>query len=157
MNTCKTCRHPKVDQVNTLLTSGIPLRSIANQYDNLSIGTLKRHKDACIEALFDEIRAQKREGLLDAVDEVRQEIVDVKAIFIDNPNVRIGLIGKMLDVITQEAKLTGAYIKEQINPTDEATLARVLTQRLTEKGFSPDEARQIAQSEYKIQDLGEAG
>jgi len=87
------------------------------KYKGLSLGGLDRHQK-CIEALFAEVREQKRAGLLASVDEVKTEIVQLKADFPDNPNVRLGIVGKMLDTIEKEAKLTGAYIKDAANPAD---------------------------------------
>lgn len=146
--TCKTCQHPKIDAINYDLTHNITVRNIMAKYKGLSLGGLDRHTD-CIKELFDEVRAAKRAGLLASVDEVRAEIDAVRAEFVDNPNVRVGLIGKMLDAIEKEAKLTGAYIKDAPNPADAKAMAEKYADELVKRfNYTPEQAREIAAMEY---------
>ena len=118
-NTCKTCKRDDVNEINKSLVNQIPLWKIVARFDGLSLGGLHRHKDICIERLFAEVREQRRAGLLQSVDEVKREIVQLQFDFPENPNVRLGVVGRMLEVIDKEAKLTGAYTKERDNPVND--------------------------------------
>lgn len=156
MNTCRTCKRPDVDEINKLLSQNKPLRYIVDTF-GIPNGSAQRHKENCFRPQFAQAIIEKRGGLLADVDAIKQKIDELNADFPKNPTTRNAVVQRWIDVLDREARLTGAFVKDQTNPTDEAELARILTQRLTEKGFSPEEARQIAQAEYKVQELGEAG
>lgn len=115
-NTCKTCLNPQISEINTMLVNEIPARKILNKIKGVTVGSLQRHKENCIRSLFAPVIEQRRASLLARVDEIYNEIIEVRAAFLDNPNVRLGILGKMRDAIDLEAKLTGAYLKEQENP-----------------------------------------
>lgn len=149
-NTCKTCRRDDIDEINDLLAKEVPLRNIVGTRKNITTTALHRHKNTCLVELFAEIRHVKREGLLAKVDAVESEIEAVKAEFGDNPTVRVGLIGKMLDAIEKEAKLTGAYIKDAPNPADNLTIARQVVEGAVAKGFDRDEAIRRAAADYGV-------
>lgn len=65
---------------------------------------------------IEERQDRQRKALLERVDDMHAEIDEVKAAFPDNPNVRLGIIGKIRDAADLEAKLTGAYIAPKDNP-----------------------------------------
>jgi len=140
-NTCKTCRHENAEQINIMLADGQPLRKIMDRFKGLSTGGLQRHKEGCLRELFDEVREQKRIGLLADVDEVKREIQLAKMEFADNGQIRVQLIGKRLDAIEKEAKLTGAYQQDRKNDAD---IDRVVeAYRLWEEWYgNPDEEKQ---------------
>jgi len=146
---CKTCQRPDIDAINRDLTNDVTVRNIMAKYKGLSLGGIDRHKH-CIEELFAEVRNQKRAGLLSSVDEVRQEIIEVKAEFPDNPNVRLGLIGKMLDVIDKEAKLTGAYIDAKKNPADVTIYVETIRKWQADRGKTNAQAIEKA-TEIELQ------
>lgn len=150
-NTCKTCRNEAVDEINNELAAEVPLWKIVAKFNGLSLGGLQRHKERCIRALFDEVREQKRAGLLKDVDELKAEILEVKQDFGDNGNVRVQLIARRKEAIELEAKLTGAFVNPQTNPKDAAAIAKAVADRLIEKGADPEEARMFAAQEYGIE------
>lgn len=156
-NTCKTCKHPEAKKINDLLSRQIPLSKIVAKYGTLSLGGVQRHKERCNVKLFAEVLQAKRDGLLASVDEVKIEIETVKTEFCDNPNVRLGLIGKMLDAIEKEAKLTGAYIKDQTNPKDEAQRIADLAAMYEEAGLYKGEDAVLQAKAYVLKDVQEVG
>ena len=123
---CTICKRPDIDAINNLIGSNVPVNKIVAQKSGLSARTVARHKENCLKEFFGKIIEQKRAGLLASVDEVKHEIQQTKADFPDNPNVRLGIIGKMLDAIEKEAKLTGAYIKDAENPADLKSVAKIV-------------------------------
>jgi hypothetical protein len=146
--TCKTCKRPDVDEINRLIGEQKPLRYIVDNF-GIPQGSIQRHKDNCIDALFAEVREEKRAGLLSEVDKMKQEIEAVKTQFVDNANVRVQLIARQKDAIDLEAKLTGAYVKEKSNPSDIADIAQETVDRLVRQyGWKESEARAFAQLSY---------
>jgi hypothetical protein len=125
-NTCKTCKHPALKEINGLLINEISFRNIVKQWDGLTVAGVRRHKENCIEALFAEKREETRAGLLADVDELKEEIRQTRIDFIDNPQARVQLIARRKEAIELEAKLTGAFIKDAENPADLSTLADVV-------------------------------
>lgn len=114
----------------------------------------KPHLRAIIEAEQAKLRehfAERREGLLADVDEVKQEIIAVKSEFPDNANVRLGLIGKRLDAIEKEAKLTGAYIKDAANPSDQTAIAKQVAAELSAMGKTPEYVAEFVRKRYKVE------
>ncbi len=99
---------------------------------------LFRHKNNCIDQLFAEVREQKRAGLLKDVDELKAEIQRVRDTFPTNPNVNVQLIARERDVIDLEAKLTGAYLKEQENPANTDALVSKVAHTLMSSGHFTD-------------------
>lgn len=99
---------------------------------------------------------KRREGLLNDIDEVKQEIIETKAEFPDNPGVRVQLIARRLEAIDKEAKLTGAYTAPKENPVNEADRIDRIARRMIELDSSIDEptALEMARS---VQDIGRVG
>ncbi len=149
MNTCKTCKRPDILEINADLGAGVSARCIMAKFAKLSMGGLQRHKENCLEELFAEVREQRRAGLLADVDEVKKEITVVKQQFTDNPNVRVGLIGKMLDAIEKEAKLTGAYQQDKKNIEELTLIADRVAESLMAKGWVEADARAFVAGQYK--------
>lgn len=146
-NTCKTCQHPDIDRINGLLVQGVALRSIEAE-TGISNVSIYRHKEKCIDALFAEVREQRRTGLLADVDELKAEIDEVKADFPTNGNVRTQLIARRKEAIELEAKLTGAFIKDAPNPKGIDQIVAAFTDRLKAKGY-PVEEIPAAVAEYR--------
>lgn len=117
-NICNTCKHPDVDTINKRIVDKVSVRKIVAEFPDLSDRGVYRHKDTCLRELYASVIVQKRAGLLASVDRALNEIDELKRDFPENPNVRLGIVGKLLDVIDREAKLTGAYLKEADNPSN---------------------------------------
>lgn len=152
---CKTCSRADVEAINELISRKCSLRKIMDNFVGLSQGGLQRHKDNCIREVFQQNIEKRRDGLLAAVDEVRDEIAVLRTEFADNPNVRIGLVGKMLDAIEKEARLTGAYTKEGENPKTAADIARKVYDNMIAKGIDSTRAKDYIVREYdvKVEDV----
>ena len=125
-NTCKTCQRPDVAAIDKLLAGNTPLRNIVAQYAGATVAGLKRHKDNCLEELLEEVRDQRRAGLLADVDDVRTQIQALEQRFIDNGPVMVALVSRRLEAVDKEAKLTGAYIKDAENPADLKSVAKIV-------------------------------
>lgn len=134
--TCTICPREDVTEINRLIVLGKPsLRNIAQQFNLADHTALQRHKD-CIADLFTERKDAIRAGLLADVDEVKAEIIEVKSTFSDNPMVRVQLIGKMLDRIEKEAKLTGAFQKERENSDELSQIKSLIESEARRKNIT---------------------
>lgn len=143
--TCQTCKQPNIDAINQQIVNGASLRDIALQ-TKTSHQSVKRHKDSCLKALFQEVRAEKRAGLLQDVDELKAEIEEVKKTFPTNPQARVQLIARRKEAIELEAKLTGAFQENRAN--DLSLIALVKAYEAARQDFvalndrGPNEAEQ---------------
>ena len=145
MMTCKTCRQPNVEQLNGMLAQDLPLRDIALAGNDISLMSVSRHKNQCVPELMEQVKTQRRDGLLADVDEIKSEIDQVKSEFPTNTQARVNLIAKRIDVLDKEAKLTGAYIQDKQNPADKSELLNKTAQLLADRlGFSPEQALELA-------------
>lgn len=133
--------------------NNVTIKAVATE--NLAKPYLKAHIEAR-QAQLREQYAERREGLLADVDEVKAEIIAVRSKFPDNPNVRVNLISRRLDAIEKEAKLTGAYIKAAANPSDQTTIAKQVAVELSAMGKSPEYVAEFVRNRYKLDvaDLG---
>ncbi len=53
--TCTVCRHREQEQIDRALAEGMPLRSIAAQFDT-STASLRRHKFNCLTEAITEVK-----------------------------------------------------------------------------------------------------
>lgn len=145
---CKTCSRKDVEEVNKLLAQGASFRNIVAQVaGGATVNGLKRHKDNCIPELVAELVETRRVGLLADVDDVRSRIKELESQFADNPQAQVQLVARRLDAIDKEAKLTGAYTKEQENSKTIEQVLGWFNDWLTKnpKASSQDKAEAIAQ------------
>ena len=145
--TCQTCQRDDLNAINSQLVQGLSLRNIAER-SGIPTTSLFRHKEQCIPQLLETKANEIRAGLLKDIDEVRQEIAETKADFPDNPTVRVALIGKRLDAIDKEARLTGAFTKDGENAQTVADLAQKVVDSLVASGWPEAEARAFAAGDY---------
>lgn len=147
-NTCTTCQHAQVKDINKMLLAGISLRNITEQFALGSHVSLLRHKDKCIPALFAERDAERRQGLLNDLDQVKAEIEAVKAEFGDNGPLRERLLGRYFTAIELEAKLTGAFVKDAPNPADSKTIIEETIRELMAENIPEEQIREVLAERY---------
>lgn len=122
-----------MDTINQRIVSKVAVSKIVAEFPDLAERSVYRHKDTCLRELYASVIDQKRVGLLATIDRALNEIDELKRDFPDNPNVRLGIVGKLLDAIDREAKLTGAYIKDAINPADATQMVERFVAEYTAK------------------------
>lgn len=114
-NVCQTCKREDVDQIDALLIKRVAFRNIMELFPKLSLGSLSRHNKECLVFPHSKALEKKRSGLLAEVDAIREKISVLDETFADSGMVRVGLVGKRIDVLDREAKLTGAYQQDRPN------------------------------------------
>lgn len=78
---CTICEHPRVDEINTALLDGVPLRDIAGQF-SVSKTALHRHKGHIPAGLVKAQEAQevaRADSLLDQVTDLRDKALSILA------------------------------------------------------------------------------
>lgn len=76
---CTICEHPRVEEINTALLDGVPLRDIAGQF-SVSKTALHRHKEHIPAGLVKAQEAQevaRADNLLDQVVELRDRALSI--------------------------------------------------------------------------------
>ncbi len=141
--TCHTCQRSDVQEINALIISGKPLRYITDNYE-IPNGSIQRHKENCLPELFKEAREQHREGLLGKIDSLERKFLLVESEFNGNWQARIAAGAKQIELLDKEAKLTGAYLKEQENPQTTEAIANKMAAKLVKDGHftAIDDAKQ---------------
>ena len=138
-NTCKTCRHPERKAIDAMIANREPYLKIAEKYGLNHVSVNAHGKNHVLPAI-EEAEHLVQEAVIARVASYRDEVnlpLPEKSKYIENKlwadyselDKALDRMVVMREIVKQQqeqAKLTGAYIKDADNPADLSTLADVV-------------------------------
>ncbi len=161
---CTICSHPERKQIDARIVDREPYLKIAERF-GLNHVTVNAHGTKHVMPTVDSIEQQANVAVLKRVMAYKDEVnlpLPEKSKYIENKLWldydaatklvdRLAVMREIQKQQAEQAKLTGAYIKDAANPSDDKALAKALAEELIEKGIlNKDEALRFVSERYDI-------